>query len=228
MSKSNISNFIVIDDDKNDQKEDYMNIAKHNEENFETEKFEKYKSKNSSKGFNNLLKGEENKLKSMLFSILKYEENQSITENENNKDNKLFRPKMVTFLEDENQIKKPLNKNYKQFKKCSKSLKIKTSLKKSKPDTELLDHNFTLKKTNSNFLRVPSQKDVKKTSSFESSKLQKKLTNINSNRTIRKESRNNYSKFSSFSKSEREYNSDDNQTSTKCLKLSTKNATQKN
>ena len=64
---------------------------------------------------------------------------------------------------------------------------------------------------------------MKKTLSFENSKMQKKLTHVNTNISNKKESRNN---VNSFNKSEKDYNSDDNQTSTKCLKLSSKNTLQ--
>ena len=116
MSKNNISNFLSINDYKDNQKEDYLNIAKQNEENFDKKQFEKFKPKNSTKSVTNLLKVEEEKLKNMLFSILKNEESQIIDGGKspnNRKRNKLSIPNIISSINDENLIKKPFNKNFK-------------------------------------------------------------------------------------------------------------------
>ena len=77
MSKKKNPNLLIIDNYSNDKKEEYVNIAEQNEDNFKTKNFEKFKPKNSTVSVTNILKGEESKLKKMLFSILKNEENQN-------------------------------------------------------------------------------------------------------------------------------------------------------
>ena len=142
MSKKKNSNSILIDDYKNDQKEDYMNIAKQNEEYIKTKKFEKFKPKNSTIGVINLLKEEENKLKTLIFSIIKKNENQS-KEIESNTN--------ISFSnENENQINKPPNKNNKQLKKNTKKLKIKIRHKIIKSKSEIKRSKFSPKNNNSN------------------------------------------------------------------------------
>ena len=226
MSKNKAANSLIIDDYKNDQKEDYMNIAKHNEENFETKQFEKFKPRNAKMDSNNLLKGEENKLKKLLFSILKNEENKTIKTGKflNNYNDKSSNTNSISSIENVNQLKKPINKNYKQFKKNSKSLKLKTLHKIKKPKLKILyDNNFTSKNINSNFY-TNAQKNIIRSFSFENSKSQKELQYTSSSISNNKKSRNNYS---SLNKSEKDYSSDYNQTTNQFLSTVSKNPTQK-
>ena len=212
MSKNNPPNFLSIGDYKRDQKEEYMNIATQNEENFKNKKFEKFKSRNSVVATCNLLKNEENKLKNMLFTILKNEEKQS------DKPGKISNTIIISQLKAENRKRKSLNRNYLQFKMNSKNLKNKPhhKIKKSKSEIELLDN---IKKINSNISITP-QHEIQNAFSFKNHKIQKDFQIWSSSISNKKESRNN---LSSYNRNEKDYNSDDNQASSKCLKLSSRN-----
>ena len=224
MSKNNTSHFLILDDYKNDQKGDYLNIAKQNEENFKTKKFEKFKPKNSIINTTNILKGEENKLKQMLFSIIKYEESQ-ISEISPINRNKNKISNTNSSIEGKDQIKNIFNKNNRQFKKFPKNSKKinRRKIKKMKLEMETSNCNYTPKNINTNLCITP-QNDLKKTFSFETpemkKQLQKELKIINSCSPKKKKSRNNYS--SAFSKNEKDFNSDENQTSNILLNSSKK------
>ena len=166
MSKNNNSTSLIIDDFQNDQKEDYTNIAKRNENNLKNQSFEKFKPKNPMINSNNILKGEENKLKKMLFSILKNEENQIIKTGKspnNYTKYKLSNTHTISSIEDENRKKRYFNKNNKQFRKNSKKYKLtnRHRIKKSKSKIDLLYNNFISKKINTN---IPNnrQKNMKR------------------------------------------------------------------
>ena len=151
MTKNNTSHFLILDDYKNDQKGDYLNIAKQNEENLKTKKFEKFKPKNSIINTTNILKGEENKLKQMLFSIIKYEESQisEISPINRNK-NKICNTN--SSIEGKDQIKNIFNKNNRQFKKFPKNSKKinRRKIKKMKLEIETSNCNYTPKNINTN------------------------------------------------------------------------------
>ena len=223
MFKNNSSNSLIIDDFKIDRKEEYMNIAEQDKENVKNKKFEKFKTRNSTRSVTNLLTGEENKLKKMLFSILKHEKtkaNKIKSPNRNKK--KLFKTNIISSFKEENQIKKLLKKKNKKVKKNLKTI-LPQKLKKRKLEIELLDTNSPLKNKNIySRLFVTSKKDTKR-NSIEYSELQKKLQNMNSSISKSKNSRNS---INSFNKKEKSYCSDDDQTSSKCLNFS-KNTTEK-
>ena len=230
MSKNNKSNFLIIEDYKGTQKEDYMNIANQNKENFNRKKLEKYISKSPIINSTKFLKGEENKLKKMLFSFLKNEENQTFKTKKspkispkNDNKNKLSYTNYVA--EDKNQIKKPLNKNYKQIKRNSKNLikRKRNKTKKYNSEIELLNNNFTPKNCSTNKCITPKH-NLKRIFSFENANMQKELKNTSPNVSSYKKSRNSYC---SFNKSEKNYNSDDNQNSSKCLNSSPINENKK-
>ena len=110
MSNINTLNSLIIDNYKNNQKEDYTNIAKQSEVNLKTKKFVKFKPRNSMMNIisSNQLKGEENKLKNMLFSILRNEETKAVKGRKSviipNK-NKLFNKNLISSIKEENQVK---------------------------------------------------------------------------------------------------------------------------
>ena len=124
MNINSTSNSLIIGTYNKDQQEDYMNIAKQGEENYKTQKFVKFKPRNSTMNACNLLKGEENKLKTMLFSLLKNEETKIIKDEKSLiiPNNKLSSSNLLSSVENKKQIKKSVNKNYKQLKKKPKNL----------------------------------------------------------------------------------------------------------
>ena len=206
MSKKKNPNLLIIDNYNNDKKEEYVNIAEQNEDNFKTKNFEKFKPKNSTVSVTNILKGEESKLKKMLFSILKNEENQN-TKAEKSTKNQIKNKFCNTII-----LSSKLKKNTKKIK-----LKSPRKLKKLKSKIELLDKNLTPKNIIS---KLSITEDMKRSLSFENSKLQKESQNTNSSTSNNQKSRNNYS---SFNKNDKDCNSDVNQSSSKCLNLSPKN-----
>ena len=123
---------------------------------------------------NNLLQEEGNKLKKMLFSILKNEKNQTIKEEKtpkNHNKNILSNTSIMLSIKNMKHINKSLNKNYKQFRKNTKNLRLKNRLKIKKLKFEK-ENDLTPKNINSNICMTPLH-DIQKTFSFRNPKFQK-------------------------------------------------------